>query len=84
MWGYHHRDLFADLDALEIPPIVGRRLDVGGFVSTDHFDIFLRKLLVPYLAETWSHLQVYLERYNPIQVIFLGVVRILGKQGYPI
>ena len=64
MWAYYHRDEFADLDLLEIPTIVGRRLDVGGFVFTDPFDVFLRKLSEQYLSEAWSQLVFYLEQYH--------------------
>lgn len=60
---YDHCAPYQDLDSLVIP-LPTRRLDVGGFVFTDSFDVFLRKLSEEYLAEAWSKLGFYLEKYQ--------------------
>jgi len=64
MWAIHHRGQFEDLDALQEPPLAGRRLDVGGFVFADPFDTFLKKISVEYLQEAWSQVEPIIKCYN--------------------
>jgi hypothetical protein len=61
---FQHREEFKDLDFLEEPTIVGRRLDVGAFVLTDSFDTFLKEISEQYLQKTWSQLTTILDRYQ--------------------
>lgn len=63
MWAYHNREEFKDLDHLEVVG-TGRRLDVGGFVFTDSFDVFLRNISEQYLSDAWSQLNSLLNYYQ--------------------
>ena len=72
MAAYYHRDQYADVNLLQLPTTVGRRLDVGGFVFTDSIDAFLKNLSEQYLIEAWSQLVVNLERYHidPLDLVW--------------
>lgn len=60
-----NREQFKDIDALQEPTLVGRRLDAGGFILADPFDTFLQKISEAYLEEAWSQLTVVLQTYQP-------------------
>ncbi len=57
-------DTWADIDALEVPSYAGRRLDAGGFVFGDSFDLVLRHLSADYLSAAWGRLYSCLRRYG--------------------
>lgn len=57
-------DLWPELEVLEVPRYVGRRLDAGGFVLGDSFDTILRQLSGDYLRAAWNRLQALLHRYG--------------------
>lgn len=61
MWSIHHRDCWKDLDSLEELTDVGRRLDAGGFILADPFEIFLRNISTEYLSQAWERLASILE-----------------------
>ncbi len=64
MWAIHHKDKWKELDEFEVSPIAGRRLDVGGFVLSDPFEIFLRNVSEDYLDQAWRRLSTTLEYYE--------------------
>src|SRR5713101_6051505 len=57
-------DPWVDIDTLELPTSVGRRLDAGGFVLGDPFDTILRHLSLDYLRAAWNRLHSILHRYG--------------------
>ncbi|HEX3270568.1 MAG TPA: hypothetical protein VHR15_07960 [Ktedonobacterales bacterium] len=86
MWAPHNRDRWADLDALEEPTDVGRRLDAGGFILADPFETILRTLSIEYLRGAWERVSSALTRYHlaPIDLswgcLHPGVTRIKGLE----
>ena len=63
-WAIHHRELWHDLQALEMPTNAGRRLDVGGFILADPFDQLLREISGNYLLNAWSKVTKILEAFR--------------------
>lgn len=66
MWNTHQQGLYDDLDRLLEPMIVGRLLDVGGFVLADPFETILQYLSEGYLRSAWHNLSSALDRYEVI------------------
>jgi hypothetical protein len=64
MWGMHQQGRYDDLDRAREPTVVGRRLDVGGFVLADPFELVLRQLSEPYLRDAWQRLEAALARWQ--------------------
>jgi hypothetical protein len=64
MWASHHSDLWPDLDAREEPTVVGRRLDVGGFVFSDRPEAIFRSIGADYVRDAWHHLGDVLGRHE--------------------
>ena len=64
MWSPLNRKRWPELDALQEPTDIGRRLDVGGFVLNDPFDTFLRQVSETYLQSAWQRLDNILTRYQ--------------------
>lgn len=64
MWAYHHKDKWGDLDKFAIPTLAGRRLDVGGFMLGDSFELFLKSVSKEYLRQAWNNLQGVLSEFE--------------------
>jgi hypothetical protein len=64
MWSYYHNPGPEDLINLAEPKGGNRKWDVIGFVLTDPFDTFLRKLSVDYLQNAWQQLNAILRKYK--------------------
>jgi len=64
LWGQHQQGFYDDLDRVLEPTIIGRRLDVGGFVLADPFELILRRSSAAYLREAWLQLRTSLTRYT--------------------
>ena len=60
----HHRLGWPDLDSREELTDVGNRLDVGGFVLADPFEVLLRMLSATYLRDAWTRLSAALSHYD--------------------
>jgi hypothetical protein len=63
-WSMHHCGMWKDLDALQEPTTVGRRLDVGGFILADSFEFFLTNISQAYLRDAWQRLSRILAQYD--------------------
>ncbi len=63
-WAIHHRELWHELEVLEMPTNVGRRLDVGGFILADPFDRLLREISADYLFTAWSKVAKILAEFR--------------------